>query len=176
MSALLEPATARHHDGLSEFDALLRMGFVNILANLERPVIELLRGVVRLVNLALGPVSTAFRAVESHLHVLALQVMVQQPAYFENQRGAVLKPHESRSEFLHIHLLGNRPAPNAERALFVRQLGARNAGHRDRFGIAHKPQSQVEDMHADVDTCPAAGLLLQDKAGADRRSIQLRAW
>ena len=54
----------------------------------------------------------------------------------------------------------------------VDQRLSRDSGNGDRRGVAHHPQSQIENMHADVNTGSAAGVLLLDETG---RRNQARA-
>ena len=111
----------------------------------------------------------ALGAIEPHLHILALGVVVQQPAHLQDQRGAVLKAHKGRGKVLDVKLGGDRPAPDAKRALLggPARRGRRRSRHR--LGVAHQPQRQVQDVHADVDARAAAAVLFQDKSGPGGR-------
>ena len=55
---------------------------------LQAAVVQLLGLIVRGIELALGPVRAAQSAVQPHLHIFALRVVVQQPAHFDHQRRA----------------------------------------------------------------------------------------
>ena len=95
--------------------------------------------------------------------------MVQQPAHFQHERRAIFKAHKSRRKIFHIEFFGNRAAPIAESPLLMGNFGAGHTRHSHGFGIAHKPEGEVENVYANVDARAATAVLLENKTGARGR-------
>ena len=107
---------------IREGDAFRRMRLAGAWVELQFGVELLPNLVVRGEDVIIRPEGAALVAVKPHTHVFTSCVVMEQPAHFEYQGGAVLKTHERRRELLHIQILRNISAPHAECAWLMDQL------------------------------------------------------
>ena len=110
-------------------------------------------------------------AVQPDLHVFAHRVVVQGPADFDDQGGAVFEAHKTGCKILDVHVgRDSTGMPDRERAGLFGQFATSHTGDRHGFGVPHQPQRQVEHVHADVDTgAAAAQFLLHEASRGDER-------
>ena len=70
--------------------------------------------------------------------------------------------------------MGPKAGPAPKGFGVAREHAAGDAGDGYRFGVAHHPERQIEDVHADIDARAAAGMLRRQEGetGGDARAAQ----
>ena len=119
-------------------------------------------------NLQIGPACASLGATQ--LYKVLLLLHIGSPGELDLQASAVVKADKAHGQIFHIegtvlHLVAELRVDRV-RHIGISELAEGAARYRHGSGVTHKPHSQVDHMHAQVDQRTAAGLSLGGEPAA----------